>query len=177
MVLRADAQRNLDRVLDAAETSFAEHGLDASIDEIARCAGVGHGTVCRRFPTKDALVVAVVTRRLEEVAAAAHAALDEPDAGEAFAGFLRAAAEFYRRNRALTGGLQRCVGTPQVEELKRTLGRLVRRAQAEGALRRGITADDVLRLVPTAADYFDVVLDGLQQPVGRGRGGGPTARP
>jgi hypothetical protein len=96
------------------------------------------------------------------VTAAAHAALEQPDAGEAFADFLRVAAEMYRQNRGLTGGLQRCIGTPQVEELKSALGRLVRRAQTAGALRRGITADDVLRLVPTAADYFDVVLDGLR---------------
>jgi AcrR family transcriptional regulator len=162
MVLRADAQRNLDRVLDAAETCFAERGLDASVDEVARRAGVGHGTVFRRFPTKEALVVAVVTRRIEELTAAAEAALERDDAGEGFAEFFANAAEVYRRSRGLTGGLQRCVGTREVDELRRAVGRLVRRAQKAGALRRGVDADDVLRLVPTAADYFEIVLDGLR---------------
>jgi len=59
-VLRADARRNLGLVLDAASEVFAERGPDASIDEIARRAGVGHGTVFRRFPTKDALLAAVL---------------------------------------------------------------------------------------------------------------------
>ena len=60
MTLRADAQRNLDRLLEAAAECFAEQGVDASIDEIARRAGVGHGTVFRRFATKDALLAAIL---------------------------------------------------------------------------------------------------------------------
>ena len=92
MTLRADAQRNLDRLLGAAAECFAEQGVDASVDEIARRAGVGHGTVFRRFPTKDALLAAVLASHMAELAAAAEAACDEPDAGEAFDRFVRAAA-------------------------------------------------------------------------------------
>ena len=58
--LRADAQRNLERVLNSAAALFAERGCDVSVDEIARQAGVGHATVFRRFSTKDALIAAVV---------------------------------------------------------------------------------------------------------------------
>src|SRR5437868_5777618 len=86
--LRADAQRNLGRVLDAAAEVFAERGPDASVDEIARRAGVGHGTVFRRFPTKESLVAAVMCRRLEEITAAAEDLLEQPDAGEAFERFI-----------------------------------------------------------------------------------------
>jgi AcrR family transcriptional regulator len=82
-VLRADARRNLDRILEAAATAFAELGPDATIDEIAHRAGVGHGTVCRRFPTKDGLRAAVLRMRLEEILARANELLDEPDAGAA----------------------------------------------------------------------------------------------
>ena len=79
--LRADAQRNHDRVLVAAAEAFAEHGPDVSADEIARRAGVGHGTVYRRFPSKDALIAAVVSARLSELSDRAEELLAEPDAG------------------------------------------------------------------------------------------------
>src|SRR5439155_5738234 len=79
-VLRADARRNLDRILEAASDAFAELGPDVTIDEIARRAGVGHGTVFRRFPTKDALYAAVIRVRLDEMLARAKELLDEPDA-------------------------------------------------------------------------------------------------
>ena len=65
--LRADAARNRTRVLDAARTAFAEHGLDVGVEEIARRAGVGKGTLYRRFPTKEALVRAIFDDILEEV--------------------------------------------------------------------------------------------------------------
>ena len=80
-VLRADARRNLDRILEAAAEAFAELGPDVTIDEIARRAGVGHGTVFRRFPTKDGLRAAVLRLRLEEILVRANELLDEPDAG------------------------------------------------------------------------------------------------
>ena len=97
--LRSDAQRNLGLVLEAAAEVFAERGPDASIDEIARRAGVGHGTVFRRFPSKEALLQAVVLRRVEELTALAA----EAD----FERFFVAAAEAYARDRALVGGLDR----------------------------------------------------------------------
>jgi AcrR family transcriptional regulator len=162
MTLRADAQRNLDRLLDVAGECFAAQGLDVSVDEIARRAGIGHGTVFRNFPTKDALVIAVVNERIREVTAIARAALDEPDAWEGFAGFLRHAGGLYRENLALIEGLERCSGTPEKTELVDAVEELVARAQAAGVLRGDVEAEDVLALVPTAARYPEIVLAGLR---------------
>lgn len=160
--LRADAQRNLDRLLEAAGECFAERGIDCSVDEIARRAGVGHGTVFRRFPTKEALLLAVVVRRVEALTAAAEAAADAPDAEAAFAGFVRSAAEAYERDRALVQGLDRCAGRPELDALIAAADRLAHRAHDAGVLRRELGGEDVLRLVPTASLYPDVVLDGLR---------------
>ena len=162
MTLRADAQRNLDLVLDAAGECFAESGLHVSVDEIARRAGVGHGTVFRRFPTKDALLTAVLEQELERLLLTAHAALAEADAGAAFARFFRAVAEAYGRNRALLEGEERCRELPPAAGLKEAFDRLVRRAQKAGTLRRDLSASDVFELVPAASRFPDVILDGLR---------------
>jgi AcrR family transcriptional regulator len=160
MTLRADAQRNLDRLLEAAGECFAEQGVDVSIDEIARRAGVGHGTVFRRFPTKDALLAAVLARHMAELAAAAEAACDEPDAGEAFDRFVRGMAEAYARNRSLAGSMKRCEGGALVAAVER----LLQHAQDAGAVRADVDAMDVLALIPTAGAYPQIVLDGLRPP-------------
>jgi AcrR family transcriptional regulator len=162
MTLRADAQRNLDRLLHVAGECFAERGLDVSVDEIARRAGVGHGTVFRNFPSKDALFVAVLNQRICEIVDVARAALDEPDAWEGFAGFFRHVSARYAENVALVGGLERCEGSPEKTELGQAVEQLVGRAQRAGALRRDVTAEDVMMLVPTAARFPDIVLDGLR---------------
>jgi len=162
MTLRADAQRNHDRLLDVAGECFAERGLDVSIDEIARRAGVGHGTVFRNFANKDALVIAVVNKRICELTNAAHAALEELDAWEGFAGFFRQTAARYAENLGLIAGVERCEGSPEKGELGRAVEELVERAQLSGALRRDVTAQDVMMLVPTAARHPEIVLDGLR---------------
>ena len=160
--LRADAQRNLDRLLEAAGECFAERGIDCSVDEIARRAGVGHGTVFRRFPTKDALLLAVVVKRIEALTAVAEEAAAAPDVETAFVGFVRTAGEAYARDRALVQGLDRCIDRPELAALIAAVDRLVRRAYEAGVLRPELGAEDVLRLVPTASLYPDVVLDGLR---------------
>jgi AcrR family transcriptional regulator len=162
MTLRVDAQRNLDRLLDVAGECFAEQGLDVTIDEIARRAGVGHGTVFRNFSSKQDLLVAVLNERIRELTEVALAAGNEPDPWEGFAGFFRHAAALYAENLALIAGLERCEGTPEKGELGDAVERLVRRAQRAGALRRDVTAEDVMMLVPTAARYPEIVLDGLR---------------
>jgi AcrR family transcriptional regulator len=162
VTLRADAQRNLDRLLDVAGECFAERGLEVSVDEIARRAGVGHGTVFRNFPNKDALVVAVVNQRLSELTNVARAALEDLDAWDGFAGFFRHTASLYAENVGLIAGLERCAGSPEKGELGRAVEDLVERAQHSGALRRDVTAEDVMMLVPTAARYPEIVLDGLR---------------
>jgi AcrR family transcriptional regulator len=162
MTLRADAQRNLDRLLDVAGECFAEQGLDVTVDEIARRAGIGHGTVFRNFPSKQDLVVAVLNERIGELTEVALAAGNEPDPWEGFAGFFRHVAALYAANLALIAGLERCEGTPEKNELGRAVEQLVRRAQRAGALRPDVTAEDVMMLVPTAARYPEIVLDGLR---------------
>ena len=195
--LRADAQRNLERVLDSAAALFAERGCDVSVDEIARRAGVGHATVFRRFPTKDALIAAVVSKQIRELVALVESELEEKDAGEAFRAFVWHAGERYSRDRALYDGFSRCVGLPEVAEAKAELdglvGQLIERAQEAGAVRPDIAPDDVSALVGSAIHgaaespdrelwrrYVEVVLDGLRPPVERstasrrGRQSAPT---
>jgi AcrR family transcriptional regulator len=166
MTLRADAQRNLDALLGAAAECFAEQGVDVSVDEIARRAGVGHGTVFRRFPTKNALLAAVLEVQLRELTAEAEGAAQDDDAGEAFARFVRHGADAYARNRALIDALKRCEHTPSADELLEAVQGLVERAQRAGVVRSGVTAVDVLTLLPTASSYPDVIIDGLRPPVG-----------
>jgi len=160
--MRADAQRNLDLVLGAAEECFAEGGIDVSIDEVARRAGVGHGTVFRRFPTKEALIDAVLGKELDRQVLLAQAALAEEDEWEAFARFFRAVADGYARNRALVDSKERCKELPQMPALQEAARELVRRAQKSGALRRDLTADEISELVPAASRFPDVILDGLR---------------
>src|SRR3954466_7217768 len=91
--LRRDAQRNRDRIIAATRAAFQERGLDVGVDEIARCAGVGMGTLYRHFPTKAALIDAVVDERFHELTAAAERAIETPDAWAGFASFLHEAVE------------------------------------------------------------------------------------
>jgi AcrR family transcriptional regulator len=169
--LRSDARRNLERVLDAAAEAFAASGPDASIDEIARAAGVGHGTVFRRFPTKDDLIYAVIERHVAQMRAIAEEALAADDPGEAFFDFVHQVAELAMS----TPGLHKCVvhcgekpGAAELDELGR---KVVARAQRSGALRRDLRPSEVGPLIRAALlaappgqwrRYLDVVLDGLR---------------
>jgi AcrR family transcriptional regulator len=169
--LRADARRNLERVLDAAAEAFAASGPEASIDEIAHAAGVGHGTVFRRFPTKDDLMYAVIERHVALLQAMAEESLTADDPGEAFFDFARRVAEL---NMA-TPGLHRCVvhcgEKPGAAELDRLVAKIVARAQRAGAVRDDVKPLDVQLLVRSALTsapagqwrrYLEVVLDGLR---------------
>ncbi|MBD0338676.1 MAG: TetR/AcrR family transcriptional regulator [Thermoleophilia bacterium] len=165
--LRADAERNLRRLLDAAAEVFAEHGPEASVDEIARRAGVGHATVFRRFATKDELIAAVGQERIRTLLALAEQALANPDAGQALTSFVWGIAELHARERGLHECISRCEG----QELHRAAAELVRRAQAAGELRTDVTPEDVEALVGAAVkssppdrwrQHLTVVLDGLK---------------
>ena|SRR5215471_5813742 len=169
--LRADARRNLELVLDAAEQAFGASGPDASIDEIARLAGVGHGTVFRRFPTKDDLMYAVIERHFAQMRTMAEEAVTAEAPGEAFFDFVRRVAELNMS----TPGLHRCVihcgGKPGAAELEKLVARIVSRAQRAGAVRTDVRPADVMLLVRSALTtapegqwqrYLEVVLDGLR---------------
>jgi AcrR family transcriptional regulator len=99
--LRRDAERNRQRILQAARKVFAERGLSGSHDDIAREAGVGVGTVYRRFPHKEQLIDALFEERIEEIADVARAAADNPDPWEGLVGFLMRTQELQSKDRGL----------------------------------------------------------------------------
>jgi AcrR family transcriptional regulator len=151
--LRVDAERNRQRLLEVAETVFANEGLDVPIDEIARRAGLGIGTLYRHFPTKEALFAAIVIGRLERVIEDAKARLLAPDADEAFFGFVAfLVAESAKKKDFLhalaTSGydVRRAMGDTKAE-LGRVTGKLLKRAQEAGAVRKDVEAEEVLALV------------------------------
>ncbi len=149
--MRADARRNRERVLVAAEEVFSELGLRAQIEEVARRAGVGVGTVCRHFPTKRDLIEAVLEAMYASLAHDAEEALDGPDPGEAFRSFFTALSEFQARHRALAEQMASELDLPASAQplrtaLRASITQLVTRAQAAGAIRADIGPADVAML-------------------------------
>jgi AcrR family transcriptional regulator len=155
--LRADARRNRDRVLEAARAAFGAEGSDVSLDEIARRAGVGAGTVYRHFATKEALFEAVVFDRIGELVEEARALSDDPDPGRAFSSFVERLAREGALKRDLvealaSDGIHLQLGeAPILRALIDVLAELLRRAQRAGAVRSDIGVDDVVALLTGAA--------------------------
>jgi AcrR family transcriptional regulator len=151
--VRADARRNRARLLQAAADAFATDGLGVPLDEIARRAGVGPGTLYRHFPTKQALFEAVVHDRLQTLVDAARALRHADDAGAALLAFVdRLVAEVGRKKDlvdALVGaGVDvhaRLAAT--ATELRGELDHLLTRAQHQHAIRNDITGADLLALI------------------------------
>jgi len=143
--LRADAQRNRDKVLRAAQEAFAASGYGVPLDEIAAMAGVGPGTVYRHFPSKEELFEAVVTVRLRDLIDGAHALARDPDPGQAFFDFLGR----FRQEVAAKRDLPDAIAVPGAlqEELRAALDVLLRRAQQAGAVRADITTQDLMALL------------------------------
>jgi AcrR family transcriptional regulator len=146
--LRRDAERNRQRILEVAREAFAEDGLAVTLDEIARRAGVGVGTVYRRFPDKEQLIDALFEERMGEMVANAEAALRCDDAWDGLVRFLEVATAAHADDRglkevALSGvhGLERVA---RARELMFPLvTRLVARAQEQGSLRPDVQATDM----------------------------------
>src|SRR5919206_2825813 len=111
--LRADARRNREKVLAAARTVFSENGRDAQMDDVARRAGVGVGTVYRHFPTKEALIEALMVDAFETIAAHARDALAIEDPWEAFTSVMWRGAEVMAGGRALSEGFASLPGGPE----------------------------------------------------------------
>jgi AcrR family transcriptional regulator len=162
--LRRDARENRDRILVAARTTFTELGMDASVEEIARRAGVGMGTLYRRFPTKDTLIDAVFEEHLDHIAAIAEDALGEPDAWAAFLGYLSQIVELQVTDRGLSEILGSRLRTERLVSRARTrlrplVEQLIERAQATGGLRPDVVFEDVSVLLWTTGRVVDATRD------------------
>ncbi len=185
--LRADAERNRQRILQAARELFAERGLDVTLDDVADRAGLGVGTVYRRFRSRDELVDALFEERLLTLVSVADEALARKDPWEGLIGFLE---ELARRQAADRGLKEVALGSnagrervAQVREQMRPRGEeLVRRAQAAGKLRPDLDASDLplLEMMMAAISdlataerpeiwrrFFALVVDGLRAEGGR----------
>jgi AcrR family transcriptional regulator len=141
--LRRDAEQNRRRLLDAAAEVFAEHGLEASVEEIARTAGVGMGTLYRRFPTKDALISALVHDVLSTMLQIAQDGTERPD-GTGLEYFLEAASFYQAAHRGCLSRLWN-VGTEHdlVQEIRQLITAMLTDAKRHGRIRADITSMDV----------------------------------
>lgn len=178
--LRADAARNRRLLLAAAADEFAERGLDVSVADIARRAGVGKGTVFRHFATKDELIAAILIDRMAALSDLGEALREADDAGAALREFLTAAA-MQRQERDLSFLAAASEAMPDVDRARgrmmTAIDRLVVRAREHGAVRADVTGADVFLLmcapnyiagyVPDASPdlwrrYLALILDGLR---------------
>jgi AcrR family transcriptional regulator len=176
--LRADARRNRERIVKAARAVFADQGIDAQIDDVAKRAKVGVGTVYRHFPTKEALLEALVRERFEEIAGYAREALEREVAWEGFCELIWRAAERNAVDRAFCEVVAGTDCSRMVEEtgLAGSTEELMRRAKAQGRMRADATimdvevmmcgAGSVMRTILTAPDvwrrYLTLMLDGMR---------------
>jgi AcrR family transcriptional regulator len=189
---RSDALRNRERVLASARAVLAEHGPDASLEEIARGAGVGIGTLYRHFPTRAALLDAVFRDSVDELCVQGRGLLDAPCPADAFTMWLQAQLHHATTYRSLAAAVMITqlddphAGPSPCQQLRVAGAELLDRAQASGAIRSDVDIDDVLRLVNGVAivseeagddgarleradHLFALVLDGLRT--------GPGTRP
>jgi AcrR family transcriptional regulator len=178
--LRADARRNRERIVEAARRVFAEQGADAQVDDIARAAGVGVGTVYRHFPHKEALMGELVAAKFRAFAENAERALEVEDPWEAFAGLLRANAEMCARDLGVQHALAREpaaweLAQDELTRLRELPGRLIRRAQRAGALRRDFAVEEIPMLMCGLSStmgiagydwrrHLEILLAGLRPP-------------
>jgi AcrR family transcriptional regulator len=151
--LRADAQRNIDSLLEAAKTVFGTSGVDAPAKQIADLAGVGVGTLYRHFPQRSDLVKAVFQREVDACANAATTLAAAHEPGAALAKWLHRYTEFLATKRGLATALHS--GDPAycalpayfMQRLGPVLGSLLDAATASGEIRGGISAKDILHAV------------------------------
>ena len=180
--LRADAERNRQRILQAAEQLFAAQGLDVAMDDIAAAAGVGIGTVYRRFPDRDDLIDALFEDKLKDIEQLALNAVRIGDPWEAFAAFMRGMCAMHARDRGLKEAmLSDHRGADRAKKARDTIAplgeMLLTRAQQAGAVRPdlatadipllhfaiGFIADKTREVSPDAWQrLLAIVLDGLK---------------
>jgi AcrR family transcriptional regulator len=191
---RTDAVRNRERVLEAAKAVFSAGGPDASLEAVARQAGVGIGTLYRHFPTREALFEAVYRREVEHLAELAEQLKAEMSPVDALRHWLRSNVEFVATKKGMSAALALTVSNSSdltaysFERLTKAVGRLLDRAVAAGEIRADISPEDLLRALvgmcylhdqpgwqASVLRLLDVLIDGLRRPsdikTGQGSGG------
>jgi AcrR family transcriptional regulator len=178
---RADAQRNRERLLEAAKAAFAESGPDVSLDEIARRTGVGIGTLYRHFPNRDAIVEAVYRREVQQLADAATRLMETLPAGEALHQWMRLFVDYIATKKVIGSALTSIVGgaselyVASGVLITGAMSALVERASGAGDIRRDVDPDDLLRALvgftygaagpdweASALRLIDILMDGLR---------------
>ena len=180
---RADAVRNRERVLEAAKAVFSAGGPDASLETVARRAGVGIGTLYRHFPTREALFEAVYRREVEQLGELAEQLKSEAAPVEALRRWLRSNVELVATKKGMSAALALAVhGSSELyaytfDRLTKAVGGLLKRAVAAGEIRSDISPEDLLRVLvgmcymhdqpgwqTTVRRLVDVFVDGLCVP-------------
>jgi len=162
--LRADARRNRDRILEVAREVFAEHGLDASMNEVARPAEVGVATLFRRFPSREQLIAATFADPMVEYAALIETALENPDPWHGFCEYVRGVCAMQAGDRGFTDVLTQSFPTTKEFEAERDhafsrFALLISRAQKAGALRHDFVAEDLPMLLMANAGVVTATHD------------------
>src|SRR6516225_10475050 len=180
---RADALRNRERLLEAAKAVISMGGADASLEAVARRAGVGIGTLYRHFPTREALYEAVYRHEVDQLVELARHLEVERAPVEALRRWLRAGVEFMATKKGMTAALAMAAqGSPDLvayslDRLTRAVGELLQRAAAAGEIRVDIDPEDLLRTLvgmcyahdrlgwqAKVLRLVDVFIDGLRRP-------------
>jgi AcrR family transcriptional regulator len=178
---RADALRNRERVLEAAKIVFSAGGAEASLEAVARQAGVGIGTLYRHFPTREALFEAVYRREVEQLSELAEQLESEPSAVEALRHWLRSTVQFVATKKGMMAALAVVVSANSElaayshAHLTSSIGALLSRAVRAGDVRADVDADDLLRALvgmcymhdqpgwqESVTRLLDVFVDGLK---------------
>jgi len=178
---RADAIRNRERVLEAAKAVFSAGGPEASLEAVARRAGVGIGTLYRHFPTREALFEAVYRREVQQLSELAEALKSEADPVDALRRWLRSNVEFVATKKGMSAALALAVQSSSeltafsFDRLTKAVGALLDRAVAAGEIRSDISPEDVLRALvgmcylhdqpgwqKSVVRLLDVFVDGLR---------------
>ena len=154
---RADARRNTERLLAAADVAYGQHGTDASLERIAREAGVAVGTLYGHFPNRHALIAALLRTRHDTLFALGTDLLAEPDSGAALGRWVRAVADNAATYGGLADVLTASLGDRESEmhadcaRITELTGQLTRTAQTAGVLRPEVSVDDLITLMSAAA--------------------------
>ena len=192
---RADAVRNRERVLQAAKAVFSAGGPDASLEAVAKRAGVGIGTLYRHFPTREALFEAVYRREVQQLSELAERLKSEAEPVDALRRWMRSNVEFVATKKGMSAALALAVHgsselyTHTFDRLTKAVGALLERAVAAGAIRADISPEDLLRALigmcymhdqpgwqTSVLRLVDVFVDGLRVQTNVGRAPTPASR-